>query len=350
VIASIEESTGGRVDIATFHWHLFSLEADADGLVLHGREASTEEPLARIRRMRAGISIFGIWSPRILLRELEIEQPAIHLIVYPDGSTNVPHPHKPRKESGPVLDSLFELKADHVSLQQGTLNFENRQAEFDFQNRFTLLALDAHDVSALLRYIPAGGGDSETYRIETGATDIRLSRGNEKPALGSMQATLDLSRSLAMLRSLRITTGFPAPAGHRTEEHSFEISGTLHNLSRPAWQARITGDLDMRLLEPCLGYPFAPQGIARLDLESAGEGAEFRTDGSIHVDDASYIGTGVVATGIRLDAHVHADPRRLLINRVVARLRQGANLRRGRPQSVAPDQFHSRRTRTFRTE
>ena len=326
VIASIEESTGGRVDIATFHWHLFSLEADADGLVLHGREASTEEPLARIRRMRAGISIFGIWSPRILLRELEIEQPAIHLIVYPDGSTNVPHPHKPRKESGPVLDSLFELKADHVSLQQGTLNFENRQAEFDFQNRFTLLALDAHDVSALLRYIPAGGGDSETYRIETGATDIRLARGNEKPALGSMQATLDLSRSLAMLHSLRITTGFPAPAGHRTEEHSFEISGTLHNFSRPAWQARITGDLDMRVLEPSLGYPFAPQGIARLDLESAGEGAEFRTDGSIHVDDASYIGTGVVATGIRLDAHVHADPRRLLINRVVARLRQGGQL------------------------
>ncbi len=327
MIAALEEITGGRVEIAGFRWHLFRLEADADGLVLHGREEPGEAPFARIGHLRVDISILGLWSPRVLLRALEVEQPAVHLIVFADGSTNVPQPRRAARQSRPALETLFDLKAGHVSIEQGALDFENREAEFDFQDRYTLLALDAHDVSTLLRYIPASAANPESYRIESGATDIRLARGSEAPALGSMQATLDLSRSSAVLHSLRITTRFSAPNRPRNkEEHSFEISGVLRNFSHPAWQARTTGDLDMRLLEPGLGYPFAPQGIARLDLESVGQGAEFRTDGSVHIEDGSYIGTGVVATGIRVDAHVHADPRRLLITRVLLRLRQGGEL------------------------
>lgn len=326
MVALLEERTGGRVEIANFRWHLFSLEADSAGLILHGCESAGEAPLAQIRQMRVSISILGLWSPRILLRALEIEQPAVHLIVYPDGSTNVPHPRKTRRESTSSLDTLFDLKAGHVAIEQATLDFESRQTSFDFQNRFTLLVLEAHDVSTLVRYVAAGGGDPETYRIESGATDIRLARGSESPALGSMQATLELSRVTAILRSLRIATKFPATGHAHSEEHAFEISGVLHSFSRPVWQARTTGDLDMRLLEPTLGYPFAPQGIAHLDLESAGNGAEFRTDGSVHIDDGSYIGTGVIASGLHVDAHVHADPRRLLITRVVARLHQGGEL------------------------
>ncbi len=82
----------------------------------------------------------------------------------------------------------------------------------------------------------------------------------------------------------------------------------------------------MRLLDPVFGYPFAPEGIAHLDLDCAGEAGEFRTDGSVHIENGSYIGTGVVATGIRLDAHVHADPARLLIASIVVRLRQGGQI------------------------
>src|ERR1017187_9366519 len=88
LIARIEAATGGRVEIATFHWHLFLLDAEATGLVIHGREAATEAPYAKVARVHVGISVLGFFSPRILLRDLEITQPAFHLIVCPDGSTN----------------------------------------------------------------------------------------------------------------------------------------------------------------------------------------------------------------------------------------------------------------------
>jgi len=321
LVAYLERATGGRVEIASFHWQLLDLEADAGGLLIHGREGSGEAPYAQVADLRAKVSILGFWSPRILLRDLEVSRPAFHLIVYPDGSTNQPQPRKPRKPGKSALDTLFDLQAGRVSVRQGVLHYDNRSAAFDFQNRFIPLDFDAKDLSLLMGYLPAGAGTAETYHIEAGAADLNLSRGTAQPVEGYFQATLDLTRTAAYLRSLRITS-----TAHGAKDHVMEVSGTLDDFAHPRWQARAAGDLDMKLLDPVFGYPFAPAGVAHLDVTGAGEAGEFRADGRVHIDGGSYIGTGVVATGIRLDAQVHADPKQLLITSIVAHLRQGGQL------------------------
>ncbi|MGD0630268.1 MAG: translocation/assembly module TamB domain-containing protein [Terracidiphilus sp.] len=326
MVDRLEQGSGGRVEIAAFHWHLLDLQADAEGVVLHGREAPGEAPCARIENLNARFTLLGLLSPRLLLRDLEVTRPAFHLIVYADGTTNLPKPSKPSKPSKSGIDSLFDLEAGHVSVTEGELDFENRASEFDFQNRFTFLAFDAHDVSVLMHYLPPAAGDPETYRIEAGATELSLYRGKEKPALGSVQATLDLTRNTATLRSLRLTSKFPGSKKHTEEDHTLVVSGLLQDFAHARWQAQIGGELDLRLLEPTLGYNLDPQGIAHLDLDSAGEGGEFRFDGTVHSDDTAFIGPGVVALGVRLDAHVHADPRQLIVSNIVARLRQGGQL------------------------
>jgi len=255
MIATLEETTGGRVEIATFRWNLFDLNADAGGVVIHGLEAPNEAPLAQIDHLSASITVLGIFSPHILLRNLEVQHPAFHLLVYPDGTTNVPTPRKRKTPSTPVLDTIFNFQAGRVALQQGELNFENRATEFDFQNRFTLLEFDARDVGVLMRYMPADGGSPESYRIEAGASDLNLSRAKAKPSLGSMQTTLDVSRTAAYLRFLRITSKVPASKGHPEEHHTVEVSGTLQNFANATWNGRTTGELDMRLLDPVFGFP-----------------------------------------------------------------------------------------------
>jgi len=323
MIAALEQATGGRAEIATFHWNLLDMEADASGVVIHGHEAPGEAPFVQADHVAARISVIGLLSPRIQLRDLEIAHPEIHIVVYPDGSSNVPQPRTPGAPASQQIQTLFNLQAGHVSVLQGEFNYEVRAAEFDFQNRFALLDLDARDFSLLMRYIPAQGTNPETYRIESGAADLSILRGKEKPALGSLQATLDLTRSAAYLRSLRVTTKFSAGKEHAEESHTVEVSGALEDFAHPHWQAKATGELDLRLLEPALGYPNDPVGIAHLNLDSAGQGGQFRIDGTVHSVDTAYIGTGVVATGVELDAHVHADPKQLLITKIVARLRQG---------------------------
>jgi translocation and assembly module TamB len=308
-------------------------------LVIHGLEAPGEAPYARIEHLRVRISVLGFWSPRVLLREADVSRPALHLIVYADGSTNQPQPRKPRKSAKSALDTIFDAQAGHVSVQQGVLHYENRAAAFDFQDRFIPLDFDANDVSLLISYVPpalkgsgvptdrsSSVGWPETYRIEAGAADLNLSRGTAQPVHGYFQATLDLTRTAAYLRSLRITSAALAPKDRSAKDQTLEVSGALQDFAHPRWQARAAGQLDMKLLDPVFGYPFAPEGIAHLDLTGAGEAGEFRADGSIHVEGGAYIGTGVIATGIRLVAHVHADPKQLLITSIVAHLRQGGQL------------------------
>jgi translocation and assembly module TamB len=343
IILKLETATGGRVEIRSFHWNLLGLEAEADGVVIHGLEAPGEAPYAQAAQLRVRLSVLGFLSPRILLRDLEISQPQLHLIVYPDGSTNQPQPRKPEKPGKPALDRLFDLEAGRVEVEQGVLDYENRAAAFDFQDRHIPLDFAASDLSVRMTYQPAAGPNPrtpatdsdqrreypESYRIEAGARDLNLARGapsklgkTQPPAVrGFFQATLDLTRAAATLRSLRITARSRGVA-----DRTLEISGSLDDFAHPRWQAKAAGELDMRLLDPVTGYPFAPEGIAHLDLTGAGQAGVFRADGSVHVDNGSYIGTGVVATGVGLDAHLHADPEQLVITSIVARLRQGGQV------------------------
>ena len=325
LIAAIEQSTGGRVEVASFHWRLLHLEADADGLVIHGSEGPGEAPYARADRLSASVSLLGFWSPSVRLRSLDIVHPAVHIIVYPDGTTNQPHPRTPPTSGAHNLGTFFDLQAGRLSVEKGIVDYDNRAASFDFQNRGQPLDLRADNVSLLLRYSPAAAATPETYRIDAGATDLDLTR--EAPhhtvrtVHGYFQGTVDLTRTAAYLRSLRISAG-----SRGSSTHALDISGSLQDFSHPRWQAKVLGDLDMRLLDPVLGYPFAPEGIAHLDLGASGQDGGFRTDGGIHIEGGSYIGTGVVAKGIRMDARVHADPSRLLIDSIVIRLRQGGQM------------------------
>lgn len=327
LIAQIETVTGGRVEIAAFHWHLFDLDAEAAGIVIHGREAANEAPYAEVAHVHVRISLLGFFSPSVRLRDLEVTQPAIHLIVYADGSTNQPQPRTPRATRGKgALETFFHLQAGHVAVEQGSLDFEDRSADFDFQNRYARLDFSANDVSTLLTYVPAQGATPETYRIEAGARDFRVLRGESThplgpPAQGFFQATLDLTRDAAYLRSLRLIS-HSKDAGDQT----LSVAGSLVDFSRPSWQATAKGVLDMSLLEPTTGYNNSPDGLARLDLAGAGREGQFRIDGTIHVDGGSYIDAGVNARGIGLDARVHADPEQLRITSVVARLRQGGQI------------------------
>jgi translocation and assembly module TamB len=304
---------------------LLQLEAEMDGLVLHGLEDPGEQPLFAADRLAVRLSVLDLFSPRVLLRSLELDRPQVHFIVYQDGSTNQPSPRHSLKSSGSALDQLFAMKAGRISVRQGMVHYESRAASFDFQDRYQPLDFAAEDLSLRLSYLPASRTSAELYRIEAGAIDLDLehlgTRAKTPAARGFFQAELDLGRNAANLRSLRITG-----RGHDGVSHSLDVAGWLADYAHPRWQAHLLGDLDMRLIEPITGYPFAPEGLAHLDLALSGQNGDFRIEGPIHLENASYIGTGVVATGLRLDARVHADAKRLLIDSVVIRLRQGGQM------------------------
>ncbi|MDR3798833.1 MAG: hypothetical protein P4K93_11795, partial [Terracidiphilus sp.] len=324
LITSLEEITGGRAEIASFHWRLLHFEAEADGVVIHGLEDPGEAPYAKIDRLRVVFSLRNLFSPTVRLRSLEIVRPSLHFIVYPDGSTNQPQPRQRSSSSNSAIDTLFAMHASRISVEQGSLDYDCRNASFDYQNRNAPLDFSANDASLVMRYVRATFRTPASYRIEVGVTDLNLARTvprNPLPVHGALQATLDLEHAQVFLRSLRITAerrGGPS--------HSLEVTGDLEDFTHPRWHAHVQGDLDMRLLDPITGYGDAPEGLARLNLSAAGQENALQIDGGVHIDGGSYIGAGVTASGITLDTRVHADGKQLLVTGIVARLRQGGQI------------------------
>lgn len=324
----IEDAVGGRVEIGTFHWRPLQLEAEAGGLVIRGLEAPGDAPFAQIDHARLRLSILNFFSPRVLLSDLEVARPGIHLIVYPDGSTNQPHPRKPQPSSEPAADTVFDLKARRVAIEQGSFDYDDRASEFDFQDRRMPFDFSAKDFSLHAAFASAASGHPESYHIEAGVHELSIVRGSG-PKTERMQAycqvTADLTRKALFVRSLRLTTQTGGNAG-RPIEHALEISGSLEDFAHPSWQGRISGEVDLAVIEPLAGFPRTPEGVARLDLAGAGSGDQFHVDGSLHVENGSYIGNGVYATGFALDGQLHADPVQLLVNSGVLRFKQGGRM------------------------
>jgi translocation and assembly module TamB len=325
IIAQIESATGGRAEIGSFHWRLLHLEAEADRVVIHGTEDTTDAPYAEIDHLRVQISILGFFTPHILLRDLELDRPMLHLIVYPDGSTNQPRPLRPEKLGKSAIDKLFDLKANHIAVEQGMLDYDDRAAAFDNRHRYLPLDFTAEDVSLQLNFVPAAFGAPERYRIDGAATDLVLTRDlpqeQTPPVHGKLQFDLDLERNRVSLHSLQLTA-----SSRGAEDRTLQVSGVLDDFTHPRWQAKVAGDLDMRLLDPVTGYPDAPEGIAHLDLAANGTAPAFHIAGSVHIDGGSYTGANIHAIGVNLDARVDADSGKLLITQIVARLRQGGQI------------------------
>jgi translocation and assembly module TamB len=333
LIAQIETATGGRTEISSFHWRLLHLEAEARGVVIHGTEDSNEAPYAEIDRLRVQVSIFGFFTPQISLRDLEIVEPRLHLIFYRDGSTNQPNPRTPQNRGKSGLDTFFDLRAGQITVEQGMIDLDDRAASLDAQNRFLPLDFKANDVSVQMIYVPALFDVRERYRINAVATDLVLARDLPRkktsalsPSVpssvhGKLQLSLDLERNRASLTSLQLTS-----LNHGEQDRTLQVSGVLDDFLHPHWQAKVAGDLDMRLLDPVVGYPDSPEGIAHLNLAANGIAPAFQITGAIHIDGGSYIGANMNATGVNLDARVDADRDKLLITQIVARLHQGGQV------------------------
>ena len=266
LVAELEQSTGGRVEIASFTGVCSNSKPKRTAWSFTAKKLRARRPTPGRSHAAWAISIFGFWSPSVRLRDLDVYHPALHLIVYADGSTNQPHPRRPRTSFTHDLDTFFNLQAGHISVEQGVLDYDSRAAAFDFQNRWASPRLPGQRCLPAHELRSAAAGNPESYRIEAGAADLNLlaggiSQSTAKPVHGHFQATLDLTRTAAYLRSLRITT-----RGRDGSSHALEVSGALDDFAHPRWQARALGDLDMKLLDPVFGYPFAPEGIAHLDL------------------------------------------------------------------------------------
>ena len=127
VVAEIEKATGGRVELGTYHTIPFRLQAEIRRLTIHGTESADDVPLLHADRVVARIRIISLLETEFGFKSIVIERPVIHLIVHPDGSTNIPAPKVQRASTqntcrGTVRPLHSQPASTRRQLSSGTIS------------------------------------------------------------------------------------------------------------------------------------------------------------------------------------------------------------------------------------
>ena len=267
VTAELEDATGGRVEIAGFHWDLLHLRVEARGITIHGTEPAGEAPYAHIERLRLQVAVLGLFtsgvSTRVVLREAEIQQPAVHLMVNADGTTNQPHPHHAPKPGKAAIETLFDWEIGQLAIEQGTLHIANQVVPLD---------LRAHDANLQLSWIPGITPQQVgSYRIGIGLSELSFAQEKFRPVTSRIDASVHLLRDSIQLDSLRLNA----------LGQVLTLRGQLVSFRHPEWQAQSNGQIDLRILAPYTGFAYCRDGVVTLNATANGHGTEFLTAGDL---------------------------------------------------------------------
>src|SRR5713226_900999 len=106
IVTEAERATGGRVEIGSFDFDWRTLTARINGFVIHGTEPAGSPPLLRVRSVTVVLKIVSMLRRTVDVQSIDVDQPQAHVIVSPDGYTNVPEPRTPRATNKTPVETI----------------------------------------------------------------------------------------------------------------------------------------------------------------------------------------------------------------------------------------------------
>ena len=257
VVAELERATGGKVEIDSFTWRLFHLQFEARGVTIHGLEPPGQLPYAHVDHVDVHVQIVSFLSRKVALRSVLVDHPVVHLMLYPDGTTNQPSPGggQAGRESP---ERFFDLAARQVQVTNGVLVLNEARVPFE---------LSGERLTLQLGYSPA----DHAYK-GTVAFSAQSARYRDVPALhGDISADLILRPAETEFTSLKVSTG----------RSSFEGKGTLRNYKAPEINLDYTASLDASDVARAVDAPQLRAGHADLKGTLVDQKGDYSSQGTI---------------------------------------------------------------------
>src|ERR1051326_8089198 len=126
IITATEEGTGGRVEIESFAFSPRRLEALVTNFVIHGKDPADAAPWIRAARVQVNIRLFTSLRRILDISYLGVEQPQANIMVFADGTTNIPEPKKKPEPNTTVLDTVIDLAVDRFLISNGMLTLNSQ--------------------------------------------------------------------------------------------------------------------------------------------------------------------------------------------------------------------------------
>jgi translocation and assembly module TamB len=303
VINVLQEATGGRVEIKSLHWSLRHLAVEVNDLTIHGLEGPGELPYAHVERLYARAKILSFVDARIALDFLEVNRPSVHLIIYPDGSTNQPTPKAKQSASGgSETRTIFDLQTNRVEVHEGMALLNQRAIPFQ---------LAANDVGVEITYAPA----SDHYLGQLTCSDLTAQQGKAAAIHSKLDLSLEAGRDAVDLKSLHFTTG----------KTSVQASGNLVHYANPQWKLAAGGTVELTEVTALGGLDGLSGGSLDLAITGQGTGSsQYVVDGTVKLINVGYAIPYVQRIdGLNATTRLHITPEEIALPSLVARPRQG---------------------------
>lgn len=304
VVAALENSTGGRVELQSVHWSLHGLSVTVDNLTIHGLEQPSEAPYLHIDRVYARIRIVSFFRHKIALSYAEADHPVFHLIVYPDGSTNQPRPRPQPQSNRSLTDTIFNLEASRVDVYQGLLLINERRIPFN---------LTANELKASVTY----SKPADRYLGDVQVADLDLQRDSAAPLRSRLTLSVEMGRSSTVLKSLHFTS----------EGSQMDASGSVADYAHPEWKLAAQGSIELRQVSALTGVRGLRRGVATVAVEAAGAGKDqYAIHGNFRLADAAFDTSYLKVAGTSAQGSFSITPEEIALSQIKARLQGGGGV------------------------
>ncbi len=227
VTSALEQATGGRVEIAGFHFRPLRLGVDITRLTVHGREAAGEPPLFEARNIETRVSPRALIHFRVELRQFRWAQARVSVRTLADGGTNIPGPQGSSGLQQTVSD-LLSFSARRVQLNH---------TDIDLNSKHFPVAVSANNLTLILRALPG-----RRYSGDVSASPLNLHGDFGRIPAVSLASHFTLDRTSLNVVSFRWNTKMLAGTAAAAVEWSpalsahfnFAAEGDIAQLAREA--------------------------------------------------------------------------------------------------------------------
>ena len=233
IISSTEDSTGGKVEIGTFHFEWRHLSAVATDFVIHGTEPAAVPPLLRATRVELNLRLFTSLHHLWDIAYLGIDHPQANVIVYPDGHTNIPSPRQKSTSTESPLETVVDLAIGRFELTDGLIVFAAQKQA---------LNVHANNLRALLSYSLL----SQDYRGQISLQPIYVVSGRNTPVNFTVNLPLTLSRNRIDVHDASIFSS----------QSSIALNASIQDLKDLKLSAHATGHVALADLKNAANVPF----------------------------------------------------------------------------------------------
>ena len=299
LISRLERVTGGRVELGGIHTIPFRFQVEVRDLTIHGREAASDIPYVHVDSVVARVKLISVIGIEMGFRSVVLDHPVVHIVWYPDGSTNQPSPKKVRVSAG--TEKLFALSVDSLDVRRGELLWKDEKIPLDFAVR---------DLSTSLTYSflhRRYDGSLLLGKVDTAFKDYR-------PFAWMTEVHFSLGHSSFEIKSLKASSG----------RSSIEASGRVENLREPKAEGAYNVSLDLAEAAAIARRSDMRRGVFQAEGTGSWSQRDFSAIGKLTVRDFEWHGDTAKLKGVSGASDFSATSQRLTLSHLQAKLLGGS--------------------------